>query len=266
MVEADSQRIRALASYYGPLRISLWLYLIMNALLATLILIEYITLTQYGFDPYLADGAPWLLFALASVIVGIGLFSVTVVAYIIGGFWIVRAMGNLHRIGSRFVTTSPAWAVGWYFIPIANLWKPYEAMSQIWEGSHRAANEETPDQSPLPLWWALWIISAIVGNIGTQLGGWLGQGPNFEASLIFSAASALLTVGVTLMFLKITTRTTQLQGRIAAQSATPMDPAGHQTGLSSELSDIEKSVTKDSPTNAQPKAQRQIGKPLSRKI
>ena len=71
--------------------------------------------------------------------------------------WMYRAMAIAHeRVPS--LTISPGWAVGWYFVPIASLWKPYEAMSEISEGSQSgAANWDELVGSLIGWWWAMWL-------------------------------------------------------------------------------------------------------------
>jgi Domain of unknown function (DUF4328) len=38
--------------------------------------------------------------------------------------WIFRASKNLHVLSSEPMAFTPGWAVGWFFIPFANLYKP----------------------------------------------------------------------------------------------------------------------------------------------
>jgi len=76
-----------------------------------------------------------------------------------------RAMKNLHIWETLSVVMSPGWAVGWYFIPVANLWKPYEAMDQIWDGSHDVTSGKTVPNSKIPGWWVLWIAMNFLSRI-----------------------------------------------------------------------------------------------------
>jgi len=80
-----------------------------------------------------------------------------------------RGLRNLHTIGSKKVRMSPGWGVGWYFVPIANLWQPAEGMSQIYHGTYAAMEERSAANSPIPLWWAAWLITNFTANIGTIL-------------------------------------------------------------------------------------------------
>src|SRR5215831_8155859 len=49
--------------------------------------------------------------------------------------WIYGANHNAHALGATGMRFTSGWAVGWYFIPIFNLWKPYQAMKEIWKAS-----------------------------------------------------------------------------------------------------------------------------------
>lgn len=75
--------------------------------------------------------------------------------------WQHRAHSNLRSFGRIGLSYTPGWAVGWWFIPFASLWKPLGAMSELWK-----ASEPTDDPkgwwrarawSVLGLWWACWI-------------------------------------------------------------------------------------------------------------
>ena len=61
---------------------------------------------------------------------------------------------------------TPGWAVGWYFVPIAWFWKPYQAMAEIWRASRNPAEWRGEPVSPLLAgWWVLWIVPFWSGDI-----------------------------------------------------------------------------------------------------
>lgn len=75
--------------------------------------------------------------------------------------WEYRAYRNLASLGAKQLRFSPAGSAGWYFCPILNLWKPVQAMEDIWKGSR----EGRPAFALVFVWWALIIISGLVTNI-----------------------------------------------------------------------------------------------------
>jgi hypothetical protein len=84
--------------------------------------------------------------------------------------WMYRAMAIAHEIVPS-LTISPGWAVGWYFVPIASLWKPYEAMSEISEGSQSGGpNWDEVVGSLIGWWWAMWLIRTVTNGLSSVFG------------------------------------------------------------------------------------------------
>ncbi len=80
--------------------------------------------------------------------------------------WTYVANYNVHQLGAQNMKFSPRWSIGYYFIPILNLWKPYQAMKEIWKTSKSPLSwESATASSVLSLWWLLWIISSIMGRV-----------------------------------------------------------------------------------------------------
>ena len=46
---------------------------------------------------------------------------------VVFGIWIVRANKNARALGAKNLSASPGWALGYFFVPILNLWKPFKA-------------------------------------------------------------------------------------------------------------------------------------------
>ncbi len=73
--------------------------------------------------------------------------------------WIHRANHNARQLGAADMHFTPGWAVGWYFVPVAWFWKPYQAMREIWRASVNPSNWRGAPASPLlRWWWGLWIV------------------------------------------------------------------------------------------------------------
>ncbi|WP_038168324.1 DUF4328 domain-containing protein [Verrucomicrobium sp. BvORR106] len=92
--------------------------------------------------------------------IGLSQLGVYVVTAIVFCVWIVRSQKNVWAFGYPQEIT-PGWAVGWFFIPIANLWKPYQAMKALWLSS-------VPNRSHaplLPIWWTFWILSSAIARV-----------------------------------------------------------------------------------------------------
>lgn len=98
----------------------------------------------------------------------IGLFIALIVMI---GRWIYFANRNANALTAENLRYSPAWAVGCYFVPIVNLWKPYQAMKEIWQASAVPDAWQTARvPAVLHWWWLFWLLACVLGNAAYQLG------------------------------------------------------------------------------------------------
>jgi hypothetical protein len=91
--------------------------------------------------------------------------------------WVYRVHANAHALGAEKMRYTPGWAVGWYFVPIANLFRPFQVMRETFQASHPDYGPRNWRQAPVPtvvaFWWALWIVGNVVGQIVIRMS--LGQ-------------------------------------------------------------------------------------------
>jgi hypothetical protein len=107
---------------------------------------------------------------------GLARIGLMVLAAIVFLVWLHRVFRNLHDVlGTRGLDHSPAWAVGWWFVPFANLWKPKQVLTEAW----RASGPEVPAFSAVwersrstPLvawWWAAFLIANVLYRISNSM-------------------------------------------------------------------------------------------------
>jgi hypothetical protein len=112
---------------------------------------------------YTEMGLPSLLLPLLQL-------PVMIASTVFIAMWIYRSAHNIRSIvGARQMAFTPGWAVGWFFIPFANLWKPYQAMKEIWSRSFSKDPKWEVTTWLLPLWWFLWLIWNSASNISMRL-------------------------------------------------------------------------------------------------
>jgi len=129
---------------------------------------------------------PYVVGALGNAGMSILILIITVVFWCI---WVHRVSSNAHSLGAQGMAYSPGWAVGYYFIPILCLWKPYQAMVEVWKVSEAPADWQSRDAGAVVhLWWTFAILSSIASRVyfSTSLGaedlsgmmasGWVGIG------------------------------------------------------------------------------------------
>lgn len=94
--------------------------------------------------------------------------------FVVSGVWILRwiylASRNARELGATGMQFSPGWSVGWYFVPIMNLWKPFQAMKEIWQASERPRDwQKGPAHGLLVAWWTLWLLSSSASNASLRM-------------------------------------------------------------------------------------------------
>lgn len=92
-----------------------------------------------------------------------------------------RLMRNVHTVDANTPEVTPGWAVGWYFIPFANLVMPANAMSEIYHHTKRLVGDDSSERSPIPAWWSAWLLSLILERISLAISGGF-NGENFSAT------------------------------------------------------------------------------------
>jgi hypothetical protein len=112
-------------------------------------------------------------------------------AMILWLIWTYRMSANAHVLGGAGLRFTPGWAVGWYLVPLANLWVPYQAMSEIWRVSKNPARWQQERTDRRMLWWWLTSVACVtVSNI--HIG---GPWPGYDALILneqLGVVSALL--------------------------------------------------------------------------
>ena len=136
-------------------------------------------------------------------------------SFVIIAMWIYRMAWNARYFaGASHMEYTPGWAVGWYFIPIATLWKPYQAMKEIWRASDDPAHMRLVSiPFWLPLWWCLWLVNNILSNVSARL--------TFRAEIISEGMLAnrisilveAVNIVLCLVFLVVVNRLSRMQWR-----------------------------------------------------
>jgi hypothetical protein len=128
--------------------------------------------------------------------------------------WIWRANKNLHALSPVPLEYTPGWAVGWYFVPFASLWKPFQVMREIWKVSL-----DVEGSGLLPLWWTFWILSNLAGNATFQLASSRGI-DMLMASSIAGIVHDVCNIGAAIILIQTVAKVTEAQRRLPMVSET----------------------------------------------
>lgn len=83
--------------------------------------------------------------------------------------WVYRSYSNLSPLKARNLEFSPGWAVGWWFIPFANLVKAYQVIRELWSASDPDINLDldfrpraSSGNMVLGFWWGTYLFGNFV--------------------------------------------------------------------------------------------------------
>lgn len=149
----------------------LWVLIAVNAAAAFSGVVEYrliVDLMAESVDYDVAAAAESNDFR-QMIVVGIQISAWIVVAVIVL-FWIRQASLNARALGAEDMRFTHNWSVGWYFIPVMNLWKPYQAMTELMRASGDPVGDE-PDQSTgmVTLWWVVLLVVITLNQVSASM-------------------------------------------------------------------------------------------------
>jgi hypothetical protein len=84
--------------------------------------------------------------------------------------WVYRTCKNAHALGAANLKYTPGWAVGWFFIPFANIVMPYMVMQEIYKASrHPIQWRKVPGSKMILAWWILGLGSNVMSRSSVNL-------------------------------------------------------------------------------------------------
>ncbi len=138
--------------------------------------------------------------------------------------WFYRVHKNLPILGQTGLLFTPGWAVGFFFVPLFNLVRPFQAMRAAWHGSDPSrigldvTSHKTDFGSRLGTpslvgwWWALFLISNFVANIAGRLFLTPNQAaPELQTGSILMVVSDMLEIPSALVAIRLVSHLTRWQ-------------------------------------------------------
>jgi hypothetical protein len=157
-------------------------------------------------------------------LIAIAAFLFTAVAFLM---WKHRAYRNLRALGAKQLRFTPAWVVGYYFIPIMNLFRPYQAMKEIALESDPKRHFEngwdrrnTSGGALIQFWWFLFLVRPVLQNFSQA---YVARNPSLkdlETAVCIDLAFNLASVAAAVLALLLVNRIDKHQS-IKAGLASP---------------------------------------------
>lgn len=104
------------------------------------------------------------------------IFGASILVYLMTAIiflrWTYLSSRNARSLVPDKLEYTPGWAVGWYFVPIANIWKPYQVMVEIFKASNPKFDDDWQEASSLSVtsrWWTMWVIAIVIGRVASRM-------------------------------------------------------------------------------------------------
>lgn len=161
--------LEVLAGRARAVRVALWLYMALSCAAMA----DWGGVLALGIDQEADIDHPLVL---AASFMGAGYALAMLASIVCVSLWIYRAHANLFAAGFEGLEFTPGWSVGWFFVPIAMLFKPFQAMRELWNASHMQSDSyaASADRS-LTVWWSFWIVGNVIENVSLRIGGFTGS-------------------------------------------------------------------------------------------
>jgi len=121
-------------------------------------------------NPSVAQNEAELIDSIQGIVgfLSIATFIITAISYL---KWVYQANLNCSGFTNEGMLFTPGWSIGYYFIPLMNLYNPFKAMKEIWNVSENPKDCHYYGNKILTLWWAFWILNGFIGFV--ELRTWL---------------------------------------------------------------------------------------------
>jgi hypothetical protein len=174
---------------------------------------SYVYLGELALGVRLAGIAPELYDGINGV-VGVAQFLVFLVTGVVILRWIYRARACVDALEATGMHFTPGWSIGWYFVPIANLWKPFQALNEIWKASSEPRSwSDQPTPELLRWWWGFWILANSLGQAVYRLSLHAKTLEEFQRLSLVSIASSVTDIVLSMTFMAIVARIDNMQRR-----------------------------------------------------
>ena len=128
---------------------------------------DYFLDSLYSYDEFiLLSDKNDIRVGIISLLYSILLF----LSIILIGRWLYVSAKNNHLYEVKNLKFKPGWAIGWYFIPFANLIMPYRSMKETYKASFKRDDWESISVPyDIPIWWITWLITNILFNVSSRI-------------------------------------------------------------------------------------------------
>jgi hypothetical protein len=156
--------------------------------------------------------------------IGLVQLALTIAAAVVFIRWMYGAYRNVELVAPGERRYSPGWAIGSWFVPILNLFRPKQMINDIW----RAGGHDAADARPgflLLSWWLLFLLSSWIVNFAAR--SYMSAETAEEiktGTILYFISDAMAVVCAALAIVIVRKGTDRLDAKAAAGPPSPVAP------------------------------------------
>ncbi|MEU0398132.1 DUF4328 domain-containing protein [Streptomyces sp. NPDC006208] len=144
-------------------------------------------------------------------------FLATAVVFLV---WFSRVRANAGVFAPDLMTRNSGWAIGGWFIPIANLWIPRSVAADVWKASRR--DPYRGNEGLVTLWWAGFLATWLAGRAAERQYDKADSVPEISTAADFLTISCLVDIGAAVLAILFVHKLTRMQHAKALRGPEPV--------------------------------------------
>ena len=161
-VQGAQYHFRSLRFLSSLITISVGLTCLSRFVISAAETIGYVSFPNYS-DPTAEVGSNQEML-LINIVAGMAVLNILtcLVGAIAGCVFCYRSNANLRSLNVTGLEHTPGWCAGWWFVPIANLFKPFQAVSETYKKSEQLRGIQQGNS--LGFWWGAGLLEPFLAE------------------------------------------------------------------------------------------------------
>ena len=158
--------------------------------------------------------------------ISIGQLIILLLSMIFFIMWFRRAYFNLHQLSFNNARYDEGWAAGAWFVPVINLFYPYQIMSDIWKGKQNAIGERFGEPQSVALvgwWWAAYLINNFFAYISSFVTKEADGVEGLMRASVIEAISEIISVIAIIITIRLIIKVSSFEKELDIHAQTPDD-------------------------------------------
>ena len=187
---------------------------------------QFFLFRSFAEDPSAIDFDQATLSDQLDLTIGYIDIAAAIIAAILFIRWFRRAYYNLHAAAPGQASYEEGWAAGAWFVPILNLFRPFQIMREIWVGTQQAIPHRFPDvasPSIVGMWWAFYLGRGVLGYVLFILARQASGVDDLPALGTVGVIAAVLDIAALLIAVQMIRKTSTFEDQLWDEAQNPSD-------------------------------------------